>query len=70
VGFIEPIVGKGVVEVKAGHAKEFKGLLPELKAEAFLALSEGRKQKLTQDGLVVMTEQWSSAARPSVTVRL
>jgi hypothetical protein len=47
-GFIEEIAGKGVVEVKAGREREFKGLLPELKPEAFLALPESRQQKLKE----------------------
>jgi hypothetical protein len=69
-GFIEEIAGKGRVEVKAGREKELKGVLPELVPQAFLALSGARQEKLRTQGLVVMTENWSPAARPSVTVRL
>src|SRR5258708_40316355 len=68
-GFTEEVDG-GKVEVRPGREKEFKGLLPTLDAQVWLGLSEGRRQKLTQDGLVTMIEQWSPGARPSVTVRL
>jgi hypothetical protein len=69
-GFTEQIAGKGIVEVKAGREPALKGVLPELVPQAFLALSEARQQKLRQQGLVILTENWSPAARPSVTVRL
>jgi hypothetical protein len=36
-GFIEQIAGKGIVEAKAGRARELKGVLPELVPQAFLA---------------------------------
>jgi hypothetical protein len=68
-GFIEEVTG-GAVEVKAAREKTFRGIVPELKVEAFLSLPEARQQKLIEQGLVAMTQQFSSAARASVTVRL
>jgi pyridoxine 5'-phosphate synthase PdxJ len=68
-GFTEQLEG-GSVEVKASRARELKGILPELKPEAFLALPQGRQEKLIEQGLVAMVQQWSPAARPSVTVRV
>ncbi len=68
-GFTEQVEG-GSVEVKPARARELKGVLPELKAEAFLALPQSRQDKLIGQGLVEMVHQWSPAARPSVTVRI
>ncbi len=68
--FTEEFGQRGRVEVKSGRPKEFKGLLPELVAELYLALPEQRRKALEEQGLVVMTQHWSPAAKPSVTLRL
>jgi hypothetical protein len=69
-GFTEEVEGVGSVEVKAGTDKRFKGIVPELAAQAFLEISKARQQKLIDDKLVVMTTEYSPARKPSVTVRL
>lgn len=68
-GFTEEIEGLGAVEVKGGTEKKFKGLVPTLHPEAFMALSEKQRGKLADQGLVTMEQDWSAARRPSVTVR-
>jgi len=68
--FKEEIAGKGSVEVKAGGEAKLKGILPELTPEVFLALPEKRRQALLESNVVKMTQQWSKATKPSVTVRL
>lgn len=68
--FTEEVEGLGTVEVKAGKAAELKGLIPELQTPKFLELPESRRKDLEKQGLVVMAQQWSKAAKPSVTVRL
>jgi hypothetical protein len=69
-GFKVDIAGLGTVEVKAGRAAEITGTSPQLIVAAFLALTEGRRKKLEDDGLVEIVDVVKKAARPSVTVRL
>lgn len=69
-GFTVVVDGVGTVEGKAGADRKLKGVLPVLKADAFLDLSEARRAKLIGDGLVEQEEQWQPARKPSVTVRL
>lgn len=69
-GFALEIPGKGSVEAKAGSIPEFKGLVPVLRTGTFLGLSEARRKKHEADGLVEWKENWSSARKPSITVRL
>jgi len=69
-GFTEEVEGLGSVEVKAGQEAKLKGILPVLKAEIFLGLTERRRDTLISEGIVAMEEQRSRATKPSVTVRL
>ncbi len=71
-GFTEDLTkeGLGTVEVKAGREAELKGTCPEIVTQAFYALPRSRQDKLVEQGLVKIAEQWSKAAKPSVTVRL
>jgi hypothetical protein len=68
--FTEEIAGKGSVEVRAGKDKELKGTVPTLKPEIYLALPKARRDALEEQGLVEIKQLWSSASKPSVTVRL
>lgn len=68
--FTEEIAGKGSVEVKKGREAECKGEEPRLNIQAFLALKPTAKERLAGDGLIAMTEIWSKASKPTVTVRL
>lgn len=69
-GFTEEVAGRGTVEVKAASEPKFRGILPVLDPAAFLALPEKRRQALIENNIIAMTEQWSKATKPSVTVRL
>lgn len=69
-GFTEEVTGKGTVEVTAEHKAAFKGLMPMLVAEVFLALKDAAKKKLRDDGLVIDKKMFSRGSKPSVTVRL
>lgn len=68
--FLIEVPGKGSVEVKAGAEERFKGIVPTLVPEVFLELPESRRNKLVDDGVVVMEKQHTKASRPAVTVRL
>lgn len=68
--FTEEVEGLGSVEVKAGQEKKFKGLVPTLHADAYMALSDARRGTLEKDGIVTMEQEWSKPTKPSVTVRL
>jgi len=69
-GFTEEVQGLGTVEVKAGREAQLKGTCPEIVTEAYYALTRNRQDKLVEQGLIKIAEQWSKAAKPSVTVRL
>lgn len=69
-GFKIEIEGLGTVEVKAGRAEEITGTSPQLTVAGFLALTENRRKKLIDDGLVEIVPVVKRAAKPSVTVRL
>lgn len=70
--FKEEFAGKGVVKVSAGHAGEFKGILPEVNHERFLALPEKKRAELTNEdtGIINMTAKHSKPYYGSVTVEL
>jgi hypothetical protein len=69
-GFSEELEKLGTVEVTAAKAKRFKGIVPTLIPEAFVALPEARQKTLIADGLVEMVNEYTREAKPSVTVRL
>lgn len=69
-GFKIEIVGLGTVEVKAGREEEVTGTSPQLIVAGFLKLTDGRRNKLVEDGLVEIVDVVKRAAKPSVTVRL
>jgi hypothetical protein len=62
--------GLGQVKVSRPRGKELKGIAPEVKAEVFLGLTEKQRNRLIDDGVIVMAEQWSSAYYGAVTVEL
>ena len=68
-GFTETCEG-GTVEVKTGRDRQFKGLVPTLHANTWLGLSGTKQDKLVEQGLVVLEQTWTPAARPSVTIRV
>lgn len=58
-GFREVFVGKGQVTVAAPKAKEFKGDLPEVDPTTFHALSDAKRQKLVDDGIIKLVAVWT-----------
>jgi hypothetical protein len=58
-GFREVFAGKGQVTVAAPKAKEFKGDLPEVDPAAFHALSDAKRQKLIDDGIIKLVPNWT-----------
>lgn len=66
--FKEEFAGEGVVKVAGKKDGALKGLMPEVIAESFLALSERRRSTLIDQGIVVMAEVRSKPFYGSVTV--
>jgi hypothetical protein len=58
-GYREVFAGKGQVTVAAAKGKEFKGDLPEVEPAAFHALSDAKRQKLIDDGIVKLVPVWT-----------
>lgn len=58
-GFREVIAGKGQVTVAAPHGKEFKGHVPEVNPKIFDALSETKRKKLIDAGIVTIVPHWT-----------
>jgi hypothetical protein len=69
-GFVETFGQMGEIQVSAPSERKFKGIVPELNAEAYLDLAESRRKKLEEDGVVTMTREYTKGAKPSVTVRM
>ena len=68
--FKEEFAGEGVVKVAGRKEGQLKGLMPELVADAFLKLSERRRDTLIESGLVKMAEVRSGTFYGSVTVEV
>jgi hypothetical protein len=70
--FKEEFAGRGTVKVSAPHDGKFKGILPEVDQERFLALPENERNKLThaESGVIKMTPTYSGKYYGSVTVEL
>lgn len=66
--FQEKFEGEGVVKVSSPKDGKLQGIIPELDATAFLALPKARREKLIEQGLVIMTEKRSKKFYGSVTV--
>ncbi len=58
-GFREVVAGQGQVTVAAPKAKEFKGDLPEVDPGAFHALSDAKRQKLIDGGVIKLVPHWT-----------
>lgn len=69
--FKEEFAGKGQVKVSAPKAAQFKGILPELQVDSFLALPERERNKLVDDKkLIAMTPTYGKPYYGSVTVEV
>jgi len=58
-GFREVFVDRGQITVAAAKAKEFKGHVPEVEPKIFDALSEAKRKKLIDDGIVKIVPHWT-----------
>jgi hypothetical protein len=68
--FKEEFAEKGVVKVSGAKEGRFKGIMPEIDAEAFLGLSEKRRATLVDQGIVKMANVYGSKYYGSVTVEV
>lgn len=68
--FREVIPGLGHVSVSPEKAKSYKGDLPVLVCDAWLALKEKQRDKLVTDGLVKIEPQYSGAYYGRVEAKL
>lgn len=66
--FKEEFAGEGVVKVSGAKEGKFKGIMPEVDAEKFLALSERRRETLVEQGIVKMNSVYAKPYYGSVTV--
>lgn len=68
--FSERVEGLGQVEVAAPKGKRFKGTMPTLVPDLYLAMTEAERAGLAAAGVVVLAEQYSRPFAGSVTVKL
>ena len=69
-GFREVFDKKGIITVAAPKDAVCRGNLPAIDVAAFNALSEARRQKLIEDGIVKIAEDWSRKFYGRVDVKL
>lgn len=62
--------GLGVVKLSAKKDKRCTGTAPELVVESFLRLTDKQRERMQEQGIVKIAEQWSGAYYGSVTVEL
>jgi hypothetical protein len=67
--FHEEFAGKGRVEVTPPRPAEFKGLMPTVAPQAFVALSDKKRAALLETGVVAMAEQWRRPYYGAVTFK-
>jgi hypothetical protein len=58
-GFREVFVDRGQVTVAGPKAKEFKGHVPEVDPKIFDALTESRRGKLIDEGIIKVVPTWT-----------
>ncbi len=58
-GFREVVTGKGQITVSAPHGAEFKGHVPEVDPRIFDALSEVKRKKLIDAGIIKVVAHYS-----------
>jgi hypothetical protein len=66
--FEEEFAGEGVVKVAGKKEGEFKGIVPKVNPDVFLALSERRRATLVEQGIVKMDPTYGKPFYGSVTV--
>ena len=68
--FTEAFPKVGEVKVAPGHTAEFKGDVPVVQTEAWLALKPAEREQLVKRGIVKIEPQWGKASNGRVTVKL
>lgn len=67
--FREMIPEKGSVSVSPPYGAEFKGDVPVVQTEAWLALKKSERNTLVKSGLIKVEPQWGKAFGGRVTVK-
>ena len=68
-GFKEDFEEARFVKVSAPSESKFKGIMPVFDPAAFLALAKKRQDALIEAEVVKMEQQFTKAAKPSVSVQ-
>lgn len=68
--FQELVTDTGTVKVSGAVTAEFKGDVPVVQSEFWLALNPGEKKKLEKSGLIKVEPQWGRASSGRVTVKV
>lgn len=68
--FQEMFANRGAVKVSAGHSGKFKGTFPLVQEKAYFDLSDERRKKLDDDGIVKMVPVYGGPYAGSVTVNI
>jgi hypothetical protein len=68
--FKEEFPGIGYVSASGAVAAEFKGNVPVIQTEAYLALQPAERKKLEKRGIVRIDPQWGKASNGRVTVKV
>ena len=67
--FNETIAGKGDVSVSPAYGREFKGDVPVVQTEAWLALKKSERNDLVKRGIIKVQPQWGKAFGGRVSVK-
>jgi len=68
--FKEEFAGEGVVKVAGRKDGKFKGIVPTIDQRAFIALSEAKRNKLIESGVITMVNEFTQPFYGSVTVEV
>lgn len=68
--FKEEFAELGSVTVAGALEAEFKGNVPQIQTEAWLALKELDRKRLIKSGVVKIEKQWGKASHGRVTVKV
>jgi len=69
-GFKEDFGALGYVSASGACAAEFKGEVPQIQTEVWLALKAAERKALQKTGLVVVEKQYGKASNGRVTVKV
>jgi hypothetical protein len=58
--FQEVFPGKGIIKASGDKPAKFKGTFPVIQEHAYFALTDKRREKLGEDGIIIMTPLWGN----------